>query len=134
MDFLYKEHFSQTKIFINSFPVPAVTKISVVTEGSQRKAYALKAEPSTDVVPVSKFYKIEITRTPVPDDSFSMPDGIFSLGIMDETGHTVYRNCSVSEIRQAKENGSFSSITIESGQRLEFKDYRYFGGDKCLTV
>ena len=133
MDFRYKEHFSATKVFINSFPVSALTGINVVLKGTNRTFYSIKSEPSNKVVPVSRSYEITLKREPDKEDDFTLPQGEFTLSVMDAGSHTIYRGCAIDRTEESFSSPKSKTITIVSNEKREFSDYRYFGGRKCTA-
>lgn len=120
-------------MFINSVPLSAVTDIKLTTTGSNRNYYAIGTGPSDKVVPVSRGYEIELTRSPARQDDFRLPSDGFSLGIMDASSHTIYRGCAVSRIDEKQFGGKQTVIKIVSNEKWEFNDYKYFGGAECTA-
>lgn len=133
MDFQYKEHFSTSKVFINSYPVSAITDISMKMTGNSRNFYSLSEELYGEVIPINRGYEIKLTRLPASKDDFIIPNDGFTLSVMDADSHTIYRSCAVSETNNSQNGGKVVSLTIISNEKWEFPDFKYFGGAKCIV-
>ena len=128
MDFDYKEHFSSLRVYINSFPVSALTGIDITLKGANRNFHSIQKQPSNKVVPVSRSYEISLKREPDALDEFVLPSGEFTLSVMDGSSHTVYRGCAVAKTLQQYAPSNEKQILIVSNKKWEFNSYEYFGG------
>ena len=133
MNFDYKEHFSSLRVFINSFPVSALTGIDITQNGSNRSFYSIQKQPSNKVVPVSRSYEITLKREPDEDDDFILPSGKFTLSVMDSGAHTVFTGCAIAKTKEQYAPGDIKELLIVSNKKWEFKSYKYFGGDECIA-
>ena len=133
MNFDYKEHFSSVRVFINSFPVSALTGIDITLKGENRNFHSIQKQPSNKVVPVSRSYEITLKREPDANDDFTLPSGEFTLSVMDGSGHTVYRGCAIAKREQKYAPTNTKEVLIVSNKKWEFNSYRYFGGGECIA-
>lgn len=133
MDFDYKEHFSSLRVFINSFPVSALTGIDITLKGANRNFHSIQKQPSNKVVPVSRSYEISLKREPDANDDFTLPTGEFTLSVMDGSSHTVYRGCAVAKTVSRYAPSNEKEILIVSNKKWEFNSYKYFGGGECIA-
>ncbi len=133
MNFDYKEHFSSLRVFINSFPVSALTGINISQKGSNRSFYSIQKQPSSKVVPVSRSYEISLKREPDATDDFTLPSGEFTLSVMDGNAHTVFTGCALAETVEKYAPSDTKELIIISNKKWEFNSYKYFGGGECIA-
>ena len=133
MDFDYKEHFSSLRVFINSFPVSALTGIDITLKGSNRSFYSIQKQPSNKVVPISRSYEITLKREPGKEDDFILPTGEFTLSVMDSNAHTVFTGCAIAKTTEQYAPTDTKEVLIVSNKKWEFDSYKYFGGGECIA-